>query len=147
MFILDLVFLTDKFYEDYAACTEIERKPTRPHLCAALLVNGNLCCIPFRSNIKHEYAIWTDKEHKCGLDFSKTVAIIDERKYIDRSKRAYLRPNEYAIFKTVTDRDIEAALKRYLKQYRRAKAAPQVAHNKILLKYSCIQYFEKYFGV
>lgn len=144
---LDLVFLTDKFYEDYASCVEIERKPLRPHLCAALLVNDNLCCIPFRSNIRHKYAIWTDKENKCGLDFSKAVVITDERKYIDRSKRAYLRPNEYTVFKTITDRDVKDAMTRYLKQYRRAKSAPQVPHNKAFLKYSCIQYFEKYFDV
>ena len=144
---LDLVFLTDKFYEDYASCVEIERKPLRPHLCVALLVNDNLCCIPFRSNIRHKYAIWTDKENKCGLDFSKAVVITDERKYIDRSKRAYLRPNEYTVFKTITDRDVEDAMTRYLKQYRRAKAAPQAPHNKAFLKYSCNQYFEKYFDV
>ena len=147
MFLLELVFLTEKFYSDYADCTEIERKPLRPHLCAAFLINGHLCCVPFRSNIKHEYAIWTDKANKCGLDFSKAVVITDRDKYIDSSKRAYLRHNEYKVFKTVTAYDVKSAMAKYLNQYRRAKAAPQVRRNKDFLKYSCIQYFEEYFDV
>ncbi len=147
VFSLELVFLTDKFYSDYADCAEIERKPLRPHLCAAFFVNGYLCCVPFRSNIKHEYAIWTDKENKCGLDFSKAVVITDREKYIDNSRRVHLRPNEYKVFKTVTSHDVKAVMDRYLKQYRRAKAAPRAQHNKDLLKYSCIQYFEEYFDV
>lgn len=147
VFLLELVFLTDKFYSDYADCTEIERKLSRPHLCAAFLINGLLCCVPFRSNINHEYAIWTDKENKCGLDFSKTVVITDREKYIDSSRQARLRPNEYKVFKTVSEHDVKTTMDKYLKQYRRAKAAPQARHNKTLLKYSCIQYFEEYFDV
>lgn len=142
---LDLVFLTDEFYTDYAACVEIEKKPLRPHVCVAFLVDGHLCCVPFRSHILHQYAIFTDQEKRCGLDFSKTVVITDSNRYINREKRVFLRPNEYDVFKKITPHDVKSAMSRYLKQYQRAKKAPEIPRNKELLKYSCIKYFEEYF--
>lgn len=144
---LDLVFLTDAFYADYADCSEIEKKRFRPHVCAAFLVAGNLCCVPFRSHITHQYAIWTNKDKRCGLDFSKAVIITEPEKYIDYEKRAYLRGDEYDIFKKLTPYDVKNAMNKYLKQYKRAKKAPNVPRNKKFIQYSCIQYFEEYFDV
>lgn len=145
VFMLDLVFLTDEFYRDYANCPEIEKKPFRPHVCVAFLVDGHLCCVPFRSHISHEYAIFTDRDKRCGLDFSKTVVITDSERYINQEKRAFLRQNEYEVFKKLTPNDVKTAMTRYLKQYKRAKKAPQVPRNREFLKYSCIKYFEEYF--
>ena len=139
---LDLVFLTAEFYSDYAGCKEIERKPDRPHVCAAFLIDGFLCCVPFRSHIKHSYAIWTDKSKGCGLDFSKTVVITNRERYIDKARRPYLRPNEFEVFTKVTAHGMQVAMNRYLAQYKRAKKRPDNPRNAQFLKCSCLQYFE-----
>ena len=142
---IKLVFLTDDFYTDYAKYPEIERKQTRPHACASFFVAGKLCCVPLRSNINHPYAIWTDKENHCGLDFSKTVVITDTEKYIDKTARPYLRKAEYKVFQTISRHDMQVVMERYLKQYRRAKARADIPRNKQFLECSCLQYFESDF--
>ena len=139
---LDLVFLTPEFYADHADCPEIEKKPDRPHVCAAFLIDGLLCCVPFRSNIRHKYAIWTDKEHHCGLDFSKTVVITDRSRYIDAVRTPYLRKNEHRAFLDITAYDMQTAMNRYLTQYRRAKQHPEIPRNRLFLQCSTLQYFE-----
>ena len=138
----ELVFLTDEFYSDYADCTEIERKPTRPHVCVSFLIGDNLCCVPFRSHITHPHVIWTDKPNHCGLDFSKTVIIKDPARYIVANCKPYLRPEEFRVFKNITEHDIRTAMNKYLRQYKRAKAHPEIPRNARLLQCSCLQYFE-----
>lgn len=49
--------------------------------------------IPFRSNIKHPHAFWTNKAEKCGLDYSKTI-VIEDTKYIDASGSPRIRELE-----------------------------------------------------
>lgn len=144
---IDLVFLTAEFYSDYADCKEIERKKDRPHVCATFLIDGLLCCVPFRSHIKHSYAIWTDETNHCGLDFSKTVVIVDAERYIDKTRRPHLRQNEFETFINITAHDMHIAMNRYLTQYKRAKKRPDVPRNAQLLKCSCLQYFEELIGV
>lgn len=139
---LKLVFLTKDFYSDYAHCKEIEKKPTRPHVCVAFLIGDNLCCVPMRSHIKHQYAIWTDKDNQCGLDFSKTVVITDPERYIDKTSKPYIRPNEFKVFQNISEYDVKLAMDKYLTQYKRAKARPHIPRNAEFLKYSCLQYFE-----
>ena len=50
--------------------------------------------VPLRSHIKHKYVLWTDEENRCGLDFSKAI-VLTKPKYIDRSRKPYIRPNEF----------------------------------------------------
>ena len=141
---LDLVFLTEAFYSDYSDCPEIEAKIDRPHVQVTIQVGGYLFCVPLRSHIAHEYAFWTDKENRCGLDFTKAVVIIDPQRYIDHSRKPYLRKNDFSVLKSTNPYEISRRLNLYIMQYKKAKLAPEQMRNAILLKYSTLQYFEAY---
>ena len=96
---MKLVFLSAEFYKDYADCSEIEQKPTRPYIRIGVLINGVLWAVPFRSNIRHEHVIWTNEAKRCGMDFSKAVVIVDPERYID-SAVPHLRGEEFAVLKS-----------------------------------------------
>ena len=67
---LNVIFLTEKFYRRYKDCPEIEQKTSRPYIRVGVLIDGVLWAIPMRSNINHEHTIWTDKANKCGIRLS-----------------------------------------------------------------------------
>ena len=138
-----LVFLSSAFFNDYSGCKELEKKTDRPYACAKLELNGVTFCIPMRSNIRHKYALFTDKENCCGLDFTKTVVIAKEC-YIDNSRKPYIRPNEFDVIKKMNEHDLQKGLTKYIKEYKKAKAHPNADHNKMILRYSSLQYFEGY---
>ena len=88
-------FLTDDFFELYKDCKEIEKKKNRPYATVCLLkYNTFYFAIPIRHNIKHQYAIFTDKEKSKGLDLSKTL-IIKDLKFIVQNRTAFISPIEY----------------------------------------------------
>ena len=140
---LKIVFLTKKFFADYAACTEIRTKDMRPYICVHIVVDGILWAIPLRSHISHEHVIWTDKENGCGIDFSKAVAIIKPDEYISR-ERPYIRPNEFAALKRINKHTIVQRMQQYIKCYQDAKEHAEIPRNKQLLQFSTLQYFEEY---
>lgn len=139
-----LVFLTEAFFNDHASYGEIEKKKDRPHAQILLKVNGHHFCIPFRSNISHPNAIWTDKANKCGIDLSKAVVITDPAKYIDSKTQPYLRPHEYNSFKRISEYEIAQKLETYIEKYKKAKAHMEIPRNKILVECSTLQYFEEF---
>ena len=141
--LMKLVFLSAEFYKDYADCSEIEQKPTRPYIRIGVLINGVLWVVPFRSNIRHEHVIWTNEAKRCGMDFSKAVVIVDPERYID-SAVPHLRGEEFAVLKTINAHAIEAKMAQFICTYKKAKRAPNVPRNKRLLTYSTLQYFEEY---
>jgi len=136
------IFLTSQFYADYSTYTEIEKKNDRPYVQVFIKLNNVNFAIPLRSNIKHEYAFWTDKPNRCGVDFSKAV-VIEDKKYIDLTKKPYIRPNEYKVL-IGKDYDIEKGLIKYIKDYKKAKLNPNNHKKRLLIKCSTMQYFEKY---
>ena len=99
-------------------------------------------CIPLRSNINHPNVFWTDKASKCGLDFSKTVVIIDSHKYIDHTRKPVIRQNEFDALRG-KEYIIETNLKKYIEKYKSAKKAQHIPRNRLLVKCSTLQYFEK----
>lgn len=139
-----LVFLTEKFFNDYADCKEIEYKLNRPHIQVVVNYNGNLFCVPMRSSIHHPHCILTDKDNFCGIDFSKAVAIKNKEEYIDSKTVPYIRPNEYKVLKNINVHDIENGLVKYIKAYKKAKQNPGIPRNSLLLSLSTLQYFEDY---
>lgn len=141
---LKFVFLTDAFYQDYASYPEIEKKKDRPHAQVSIEVGGRLFCIPFRSHITHDHVLWTNKKDRCGLDFSKAVIITDASKYIDSSRKPYLRDGEFSVLKSIPEYEVSRRLKYYIAQYKKAKQAPTAERNALLLRYSTLQYFEEY---
>ena len=136
------IFLTEQFYIDYSECDEIEKKSERPYVQVYIKLNNVHFALPLRSNISHQYVLWTDKANRCGIDFSKAV-VIEDIKYIDSTKKPYIRPKE---FKSLigNEYDIERGLIAYIQEYKKAKSNPNKHERKRLLKYSTMQYFEKY---
>lgn len=140
---LKLVFLTNKFYADHASCTEIEQKETRPYVRIQIVVDGVLWAIPLRSHINHPHVIWTDKENNCGIDFSKAVVVTEPGKYISGTQ-PHIRPNEFKSLKQIDEYRVAQKMLGYIKEYKKAKLEPKILRNKELLRYSTLQYFEKY---
>lgn len=140
---LKLVFLTNKFYKDYAKCTEIETKETRPYIRIQVVVNGVLWGIPLRSHITHNHVLWTDKENGCGIDFTKAVVIKKPAQYIS-GVTPHIRPNEFKVLKTIDEYRVAQKLQQYIKEYKKAKQHIKVARNKNLVQCSTLQYFEEY---
>ena len=141
---LDFVFLSDEFFSDYAKCKEIERKKDRPHIQITIQVGNHIFCIPMRSNINHKHVLWTDKENKCGIDFSKAVVIIDPTRYIDLNRKPHIRKNEFKELKRVSEYEVRRRMLAYIKEYKEAKRKPNIPRNKMLLECSTLQYFEEY---
>ena len=141
--VLKLIFLTEKFYRDYSACLEIEQKPTRPYIRVGVVVGGVLWAVPLRSNINHKYVIWTDKENHCGMDFSKAVAIARPSEYVS-AVTPHMRPREFAELKKINAYAAEQKLRKFIKTYKKAKLHPENPHNRSVLAYSTLQYFEEY---
>jgi len=137
------VFLTSEFYEEYKNCPEIEQKNTRPYIQAFITINDLMFAIPLRSKILHPHVLWTDKANKCGLDFSKAVIILDEAKYIDKTAKPYIRPNEFNELRG-KEYIIKKKMEKYIKDYKKAKSKLDIPLNKQLCKYSTMQYFEDY---
>jgi protein AbiQ len=140
---MKFIFLSTLFYRDYAACVEIETKQERPYTQVYTEINGVQFAIPLRSNISHkEHVLWTDKKNGCGLDFSKAVVVVDE-KYIDTSRKPFIRPNEFDSLRGKEYIVMQKMIK-HIQQYKRAKQNQEIDRNKILCKFSTMQYFEDY---
>ena len=140
---LKTIFLTKKFYSDYSQCDEIEQKETRPYIRIQIVLNGVTWAIPLRSHIDHPHVIWTDKANGCGIDFSKAVVVAKPRQYISNTQ-PHIRPEEFKVLKQLDEYRVSQKLQQYIKEYKKAKQKPDVPRNKRLLKYSTLQYFEKY---
>lgn len=140
---LKTVFLTKEFYNAHADCPEIEQKETRPYIRVQVLINDVLWAIPLRSHIRHEYAIWTDKANGCGIDFTKAVVVEDPEKYIS-DKQPHIRPDEFKVLKRVDEHRVVQKMKQYIKEYQKAKLHPEILRNQQLLRFSTLQYFERY---
>lgn len=136
------IFLTEQFYNDYAHCTEIEQKSLRPYAQLILELDGVTFAIPLRSNIHHKYVLWSDRENCCGLDFSKSVVVVLPE-YIEENRRPHLRQNEFDALRG-KEYLAKRKLRKYIHDYKRAKKYPEIESNQRLLKYSTLQYFEKY---
>ena len=137
------VLLTQQFYSDYSQYPEILQKEDRPHIQAQIEVDGSIFCVPLRSNISHPNVLWTDKANKCGLDFSKTVVIVDSQKYIDQTRHPVIRQIEFDALRG-KEFIIETNLKKYIAKYKAAKDKRHIPRNSLLVQYSTLQYFEEY---
>lgn len=136
------IFLSQSFYDNYRNCPEIEQKTDRPYIRVCVNVNGVLFAVPLRSNINHPHVLWTDKENRCGVDFSKAV-VLSEKAYIDTSRQPHIRQNEFDALRG-KEHIIKQRLAQYIRTYKKAKQRLDVPRNKMLCSYSTLQYFEQY---
>ena len=141
-----LAYLTRQFFIDYASCSEIMKKESRPYLVLLVRVYDIDVAIPFRSNIKHENVYWTDKANRCGLDFSKAVIITDKNKYIDLNSKVQIRSNEYKRIKG-KEYFIESKMKTFINLYKKAYINQKNPRNINICRYSTMQYFHKEIGI
>lgn len=139
---MQFVFLKQEFYDIHSEHLEIEKKLKRPYIQVCIEVDGCIFAIPLRSNINHNHVFWTDKENKCGIDFSKAVVVTDEN-HIDTFAKPYIRPEEYKVLKG-QEYLIKQKFKLYIKKYLKAKQKIELPHNKLLCEYSTLQYFEEF---
>ena len=140
---LKYTFLTEQFYNDYRDCSEIEKKTNRPHVQLKLVIDGVIWCIPMRSRISHPNAYITDSENRCGVDFSKAVAITDEEKYLDAERKPRIRQNEFEALRG-KEYIIQQRFRKYISTYRNAKNRMDISRNRRLVSMSTLQYFEEY---
>ena len=61
-------------------------------------LNDLKIAIPLRANIKHKYVYWTNKQEKCGLDFTKSI-VIEDLSYIDYKNKPIIRQEEFDFLK------------------------------------------------
>ncbi len=135
-------FLTDKFFDLYKECEEIEKKNNRPYATICLLKYNNLYfAIPIRHNIKHQYAIFTDKEKTKGLDLSKTL-IIKDLNFVVQNRTAFISQNEYNQL-IQKETFIISKLNSYIKKYIKALKHQNIKKNYLLCSMSCLKYFHK----
>ena len=137
-------FLSEDFYNDYPSdkYEQMEQKNNRPYAHVQLALNGVLFAIPLRSNIDHPHAFFTNKKEKCGVDYSKAVAITKE-KYIDRTTKVFIRPDEFDKLRG-KDYRIKQQFAEYVELYKLAKIDESIQHRDKILKFSTLQYFEEY---
>ena len=137
------IFLSDAFYKDYPGklYPEIEQKRYRPYIQVITTINDVIYAIPLRSNINHPHVLWTDKENKCGLDFSKAV-VISNPLYIDGDKVPHIRQNEFDALRG-KDYRIKQKMIKYIETYKKAKGKDDKISRSIVEK-STLKYFEIY---
>ena len=138
------VFLSKEFYarHEEQQHTEIEQKQDRPYIQVCVEVDGVQYAVPMRSHIKHKFVLWTDKANGCGLDFSKAV-VVESPGDIDDTKKPYIRDNEFASL-IGKEYIIETKLRKYIEKYKKARDNLSLDRNRILCKFSTLQYFEDY---
>lgn len=141
------IFLSEKFYNTYPAALypEMEQKKNRPYIQVCIEIDGVQFAIPLRSDIHHPHVLWTDKANHCGVDFSKAVVIMDSS-FIDSDAEPYVRQNEFDALRG-KDYRIKTKMEKYIADYKKAKKDLSKNVNRILVKYSTLQYFEKEIGL
>ena len=136
--------LSEKFYKDYPSdeYKEMMLKEDRPYTQVVTNVNGLKFAVPLRSEISHPTdVLWTDKQAKHGLDFTKAVLILDDSYLSD--KRAYIRDKEHRHLLGKEYR-VKEKMEKCINNYKKAKENIQEPHNAEYCSYSTLQYFEKY---
>ncbi len=144
--VIKFVFLTPKFYQDYAHCPEMEQKQNRPYNLVLARVQSLDFAIPLRSNINHEHVVWSDMPQKCGLDLSKAVIITDTNIYIDWNNKPRIRQNEFNALKG-KEHFIAQRMDKYIRDYIKALGKQHLPDQQLLVKFSTLQYFHNELGL
>jgi len=137
---IKVIFFNNKFYDYYNenAYPEIVRKEYRPYIMLKITISKIDFGIPLRSNINHPHVFWTDEENKSGLDLSKSVVITDASHI--SNKQPTIRQKEWDIIKK-SKHKIKKELENYIIKYKNALEKQHIRTNKLLCKFSTLQYF------
>lgn len=136
--------LSDKFFKKYpiGQFPELMAKEDRPYTQVITDVNGLKFAVPLRSDISHTTdVLWTDKQARHGLDFTKAVIILDDE-YISGEK-VFIRNKEHK-FLLGKERRVKEKMEKCIENYKKAKANVKEKHNAEYCRFSTLQYFEEY---
>lgn len=136
--------LSDKFYEKYPSeqFPELMVKESRPYTQVITDINGLKFAVPLRSDISHATdVLWTDKQARHGLDFTKAVVILDDE-YISDEK-VFIRQKEHKHLMG-KERRVKEKMEKCIGNYKKAKANIKERHNAEYCSFSTLQYFEEY---
>lgn len=117
-------------------------KENRPYTQVIIDLNGLKFAIPLRSGISHSSdVLWTNRQEKHGLDFTKAVLILDDD-YISE-EHVYIRNNEHRHLLGKEHR-VKEKMEKCIGNYKKAKNELDKEHNKQYCRFSTLQYFEEY---
>ncbi len=136
--------LSDKFYKKYPSeqFPELMAKENRPYTQVITDINGLKFAVPLRSDISHTTdVLWTDKQARHGLDFTKAVIILDDE-YISDEK-VFIRKKEHKHL-LGKERRVKEKMEKCIANYKKAKSNIKEQHNAEYCQFSTLQYFEKY---
>lgn len=153
--VFQILRLTDNFFASYPnpPYKEILKKNARAYKCVLFQTHYDyFICIPFRSEISHNYAYHFKKSsrsklHKSGLDYTKIV-IINKSEYID-DKDSIIDHDEYLETLANSKRIIQESLC-FVEDYVAHLKSKQLLHDKEFNRryaYSPLKYFHKELGI
>lgn len=147
--------LTDEFYRTYPdpPYHEILKKRERPYNCLLIQTHYDyFICIPFRSEIRHEYSYqFTSSErsrkHHSGLDYTKIV-IVNREEYIDTADAIVDRDEYVETMKNIKRIVSEANrfVDDYVLHHKKEKLLHMSEFNR-RYRFSPLQYFHKELGI
>ncbi|MDR2712130.1 MAG: hypothetical protein LBB91_03330 [Clostridiales bacterium] len=77
------------------------------------------------------------------LFYDKYKECTEDEKYIDNTKKPFIRQNEFDSLRG-KEYIIKQKLIKHISEYKAAKTALHIYRNKLLCQYSTVQYFEEY---
>lgn len=141
--------LSQEFYRKHQNHREILQKQNRPYCIIIVQINDLNVGIPFRSNITHKFAFFTDRKANeksaAGLDYTKAV-VLDLAVDIDYTRKAYIRPHDYKVLLDKKYR-VEKGFAKFLNKYIQSVQNPDFPENKGILQNSSLQYFHGELGI
>lgn len=148
---MNLVFLSNEFYNDFNGYAEILQKEKRPYVMFLVCYNNLDFAIPFRSNVKHSFCYKTSKTIDTAIDFTKSVIIIDHKYvYRDEKNPPKLRDDE---FKEIKGKDYQIKTKfikyitDYIKSFDKLKSDKAHYRDYQLCKFSTLQNYHNHLGI
>ncbi|MGL4392865.1 MAG: type III toxin-antitoxin system TenpIN family toxin [Fusobacteriaceae bacterium] len=150
---MDFRLLTYDFFADFSAekFPEIENKKDRPYQISIAIIEASqnkFFAVPLRSNIKHKYGFFTNKEKTKGLDFSKMLIL--DKKYISLGTVAYINIDERNFIvsnKNIIEKKILSYIKTYVRSCENIEIGKGNLKEKLLCKFSTLQYFHEEIGL
>lgn len=144
------MLLSTLFYQKHQNHKEVLKKVNRPYCIVVIRVNNIDVGIPFRSNIKHKYAYYTERKQegnlsRAGLDYTKAV-VINTSEDIDTTRKAQIRKEDYKVL-LGKDYLVQKGFEKFLAKYKEAVKYPDRDENKIILANSALQYFHRELGI
>ena len=144
------VLLSNLFYQKHQCHKEILKKVNRPYCIVVIKINNIDIGIPFRSNIKHKYAYYTElrqdnKLSRAGLDYTKAV-VINLNEDVDTTRKAQIRKEDYKVL-LGKEYIVQKGFEKFLAKYKEAVLYPNRDENKFILANSALQYFHSELGL